>query len=114
MMQPQSHEDNVMKSTLRIDGTEIVVENVIPLSEEFYKETSSKVFKNPENYDIVINPQQVFGKTEEESAKMTVLVLNGLEEGNIPVVVEFYHKGTGPNQFTSLFMTAPGFVTFSK
>ncbi|BBC78262.1 Hypothetical protein KNT65_gp231 [Escherichia phage EcS1] len=101
-----------MKSILRINQTEIVVENVTPISDEFALKASSQIFKSPEQYDVLMIPQEIFGK-EEQSETIVDGILHGKIEGEFPVSVKFFHKSLeGKEQFTSLFLEIPAFIGF--
>lgn len=102
-----------MKSSLRVQGVEILVEGVIPASEEFSKKVLSEMFKTPSLFDVSIEPKEIFGK--ENSDTLTAGIITGLVEGELPVSVNIFHKGPSQEEsFTSLFLSVPGFIVFRK
>lgn len=108
------HEELNMKSILRLNQTELTVESVTPISEEFATKATALILKNPELYDVVMVPQEVFGK-EDQTDSIVNGILHGNIEGEFPVSVQFFYKGSSEEtSFVSLFLELPAFIGFRK
>lgn len=96
-----------MKSTFRFNGQELVVENVIPASEEFDSAVGNelrRVFGEDKQFDI--RPVENFSYPEQ-----TENIFNGVVKGQLeseaPISVTVFVK-------KQPLMTTAGFISFRK
>lgn len=80
-----------MKSVLRLNGKETIVENVAPIHPEFNEALVKEMniyFPGITNDNLALSAFDSFGKDSEQSSNFCSAVINGQAEGFIPVKVE--------------------------
>ena len=93
-----------MKSSFRFNGQELVVENVIPASEEFDSAVGNelrRVFGEDKKFDL--RPVENFEQTE----NIFNGVVTGQLESEAPIAITVFVK-------KEAVMTAAGFISFRK
>ena len=102
-----AHEENKMKSSFRFNGQELVVENVIPASEEFDNAVGNelrRVFGEDKKFDL--RPVENFVNSE-QTENIFNGVVTGQLESEAPIAITVFAK-------KEAVMTAAGFISFRK
>lgn len=102
-----AHEENKMKSSFRFNGQELVVENVIPASEEFDSAVGNelqRVFGEDKKFDL--RPVENFVNSE-QTENIFNGVVTGQLESEAPIAITVFVK-------KEAVMTATGFISFRK
>lgn len=96
-----------MKSSFRFNGQELVVENVIPASEEFDSAVGNelrRVFGEDKKFDL--RPAENFVNSE-QTENIFNGVVTGQLESEAPIAINVFDK-------KEVVMTAAGFISFRK
>ncbi|QQG30999.1 hypothetical protein [Escherichia phage UPEC01] len=96
-----------MKSSFRFNGQELVVENVIPASEEFDSAVGNelrRVFGEDKKFDL--RPVENFVNSE-QTENIFNGVVTGQLESEAPIAITVFAK-------KEVVMTAAGFISFRK
>lgn len=102
-----AHEENKMKSSFRFNGQELVVENVIPASEEFDIAVGNelrRVFGEDKKFDL--RPVENFVNSE-QTENIFNGVVTGQLESEAPIAINVFDK-------KEAVITAAGFISFRK
>lgn len=101
------NEETVMKSSLRFNGQELVVENVIPASEEFNKSLYDELIKVfGASFSFTICPVENFSRPD-QSESIFQGVISGQFESEAPIAIKVVNNEVE-------VMTIPAFISFRK